>query len=362
MLHPSPGDKTPSSFTCSWKPLHPHPSFGSGGLCPAGAPSSCLLSCGEPATGGRKRHSCFVSIPMVCLAAILFQYQTGTGWDSWKEQGPKTITVHITLNPSSIIMLCLHPLLGLLDALPGLLQLLLERPQLQVVQPWTDAHLSQLPQDGTSSQGKSQEGLLRGLLPQAAKPSRCQFYRAGQGTLTLLSVMSLSCSASHASTAPGWTHGSAPPASSPPAAPCMPQTGCNSLWCPGLLCQLSSFLEGRRVVRKGWRNDRQSQSIQGQRDCAPFQKVWPHLFQRPCWVGPTSQRHPEGDRGTWQTTAGLEIVLPSRPALPPSPKGTRGILSPCLGPLGPALEPLKTVPHITVSNRYCSSSSVSPGN
>lgn len=39
---------------------------------------------------------------------------------------PKAINVHITLNPSSVIMLSLH-LLGLLYALPGLLQLLSER-------------------------------------------------------------------------------------------------------------------------------------------------------------------------------------------------------------------------------------------
>lgn len=77
--HPCLAGAVALSHSGFWEPLHPHAHFALVGLHPAGAPSLCLLSCVKPAAGGRRRCSCFISIPTVHLAAKSVPWQ-GTVW------------------------------------------------------------------------------------------------------------------------------------------------------------------------------------------------------------------------------------------------------------------------------------------
>lgn len=164
----------PHLHTSHKKPLHPPPKTGSGGLLPH-VPPHCAASIAAKLqlAGAQGTATCSASpgaLPTWLPRQVPHRHEpgqpAGTGPALPK---PPLSPSHSLPNPSGIVTLCLQRLLLELpaEALPPLLLLLPERPQLPAVQLWTGDTLSQLPQDGTWRSPGAQPGggTLARMLP-----------------------------------------------------------------------------------------------------------------------------------------------------------------------------------------------------
>lgn len=138
MLHPCPGEQ-PSVFHPCTSALTPQ--FWLGQPCSADAHSCASLHVGNLILIAEEGVAALsASLQFVSYVGLMPGYHTG-GKKASAAAKANTILLHSLLNSSSVVKLYRQLFPEILDGpRPGILQLLLERSQLQAIQLWRDTH------------------------------------------------------------------------------------------------------------------------------------------------------------------------------------------------------------------------------